>query len=397
MDKKSRNILILFGLALLTIIVIELSRPTPINWKPSYTSSDKIPFGGYVFFEELKALDNNKQIDIISKNPYDFLSSTAYTSNSTYLFVNSSINFDKRSYEKLIEYVRQGNVVFIAGNDFGQIIKDSLNIETEVDYQLTETEITPTFFSPYIKESVVPKFKKNVYKTVFKSFDTTKTTTLGYYKNEEAQENLNEVNFIKVKEGNGTLYFNTLPQAFSNYYILNGNQRYAATCISFINSSQTYYWDDYLKDGRKVIDSPMRFVLNQTALRWAYYLAIIGIILFIIFTGKREQRIIPIIKPLENTSIEFTKTIGNLYFQHKDYSDIVCKKIIYFLEKIRSTHYIDTNILDTVFIEKLAVKTNHSIEETKDLINYINTLGNKVIHSETDLVTLHKKIEKFTL
>ncbi|MEW7291421.1 DUF4350 domain-containing protein [Aquimarina sp. 2304DJ70-9] len=397
MDKKSRNILILFGVALLAIIVIELSRPTPINWKSSYTSSDKIPFGGYILFEELKNLENDKEILPISKNPFDFLSSQEYQSNSAYLFINSNINFDKRSYEKLIEYVRQGNSVFLSGENFGQILKDSLNIETEVDYQLTEKEITPTFFSSFIKEDSLPKFKKNIYKTVFKSFDTTKTTTLGHYKNEETAERLNEVNFIKVEEGKGTLYLNTLPQAFSNYYMLNGNQKYAATCLSFIDNHQILYWDDYLKDGRKIINSPMRFVLNQTSLRWAWYLLIIGLLIFIIFTGKREQRIIPIVKPLENTSIEFTKTIGNLYFQYKDYSDIISKKITYFLEKIRSTYYINTNTLDTDFMNRLAVKTNHSLEETKDLIDYINTLRGKAIHSEEDLIALNKKIEEFTI
>lgn len=400
MDKKSRNILILFGLALLAIIVIELSRPKPVNWKPSYTSSDKIPFGGYVLFKELKDLKTSqKNINVVTRNPYDFLGDSDIESNSAYLFINSGFNFDKRSYEKLIEYVRQGNTAFISGVSFGQTLKDSLNIETETEYHLTEEEIRPTFFSSFIKnaKTTLPKFKKNIYKTVFKSFDTTKTVVLGYYKDEAIIDSLNQVNFIKVKEGKGTLYLNTLPQAFSNYYMLNGNQHYAATCLSFLNQHQTFYWDDYLKDGRKIIDSPMRFVLNQAPLRWAYYLLMIGIIVFVIFKGKREQRIIPVVKPLENTSIEFTKTIGDLYFQHKDYSDIIVKKITYFLEKIRSTYYLDTNTLDHHFIDRLAVKTNHSVEKTKEIINFINTLRGKAIHSEADLIALNKKIEEFTL
>lgn len=396
LDKKSRNILILFGIALLAIIVIELTRPTPINWKSSYTSSDKIPFGGYVLFEELNELKNDKELNIISKNPYDFLSEAQYAGNSAYLFINSSIDFDKRSYEKLIEYIRQGNSAFISGGYFGQIFKDSLNIDTKTDYDLTETEITPTFFSTSLKENVLPKFKKKIYKTIFKSFDTTKTTVLGYYQNEEL-EKLEEVNFIKIKEGKGYLYLNTLPQAFSNYYMLNGNHQYAATCLSFLNNPKEIYWDDYLKDGRKIIDSPMRFVLGQTSLRWAYYLLALGLLVFIIFSAKREQRMIPVVTPLENTSIEFTKTISNLYFQHKDYSDIVSKKITYFLERIRSTHYINTNTLDTKFIERLATKTNHSVDQTKDLVDCINALKNKTMHSEADLTTLHKKIEEFTI
>lgn len=394
MDKKSRNILILFGLAFLTIIIVEVARPKPINWNSSYISSDKIPFGCYIAFEELKTYNGQSEVNLINKNPYDFLSNSSYEENSAYLFINSGINLDKRSYEKLIEFVRSGNKVFLAGTSFGKVFKDSLNIETNTDYQLTEEEIKPNFFSNTFKNSDSVKFKKKIYKTVFQSFDTLKTKALGYYKND--LEPLDQINFIEISEGKGKLYLNTLPEAFSNYYMLTDNAHYTAALISFLETD-TFYWDDYIKSGRKVIESPMRFVLNQVPLRWAYYLLILGVLIFILFRGKREQRIIPVIKPLENTSIEFTKTIGDLYFQHKDYSNIIAQKITYFLEKIRSKFYIDTNKLDNDFIHRLAVKSNKSEDETKELIDYINSLRNRTLHNEGDVVELNKKIEEFRL
>ncbi|MGY3793663.1 DUF4350 domain-containing protein [Aquimarina sp. 433] len=394
MDKKSRNILILFGLAFLTIIIVEVTRPKPINWNSSYISSDKIPFGCYIAFEELKTYNGQSEVNLINKNPYDFLSNSSYEENSAYLFINSGINLDKRSYEKLIEFVRSGNKVFLAGTSFGKVFKDSLNIETNTDYQLTEEEIKPNFFSNTFKNSDSVKFKKKIYKTVFQSFDTLKTKALGYYKND--LEPLDQINFIEISEGKGKLYLNTLPEAFSNYYMLTDNAHYTAALISFLETD-TFYWDDYIKSGRKVIESPMRFVLNQIPLSWAYYLLILGVLIFILFRGKREQRIIPVIKPLENTSIEFTKTIGDLYFQHKDYSNIIAQKITYFLEKIRSKFYIDTNKLDNDFIHRLAVKSNKSEDETKELIDYINSLRNRTLHNEGDVVELNKKIEEFRL
>lgn len=394
MDKKSRNILILFGLAFLTIIIVEVARPKPINWNSSYISSDKIPFGCYIAFEELKTYNGQSEVNLINKNPYDFLSNSSYEENSAYLFINSGINLDKRSYEKLIEFVRSGNKVFLAGTSFGKVFKDSLNIETNTDYQLTEEEIKPNFFSNTFKNSDSVKFKKKIYKTVFQSFDTLKTKALGYYKND--LEPLDQINFIEISEGKGKLYLNTLPEAFSNYYMLTDNAHYTAALISFLETD-TFYWDDYIKSGRKVIESPMRFVLNQVPLRWAYYLLILGVLIFILFRGKREQRIIPVIKPLENTSIEFTKTIGDLYFQHKDYSNIIAQKITYFLEKIRSKFYIDTNKLDNDFIHRLAIKSSKSEDETKELIDYINSLRNRTLHNEGDVVELNKKIEEFRL
>ena len=200
MDKRSKNILFLFGAALLVIIVIEIARPKPVNWNSSYTSSDKIPLGSYVLFEELKDHAKFTDVHLITKSPFEFLSQSDLEDNSAYLFINSSLSIDKRSYEKLIDYVQEGNSIFLAAQTFGTVFQDSLQIETATDYGITEEDITPTFFSSFLKKDSLPKFKKKVYRTVFKNFDTTKTTALGYFKNDIEDSSLEEINFIKVKK-----------------------------------------------------------------------------------------------------------------------------------------------------------------------------------------------------
>ena len=141
----------------------------------------------------------------------------------------------------------------------------------------------------------------------------------------------------------------------------------------------------------------MRYIFNQKPLRWAYYVLIVGLILFVIFRAKREQRIIEVVKPLENTSIEFTRTIGQMYFQHKDFGNIIAKKINYFLEIVRSKFYLDTNELSETFTEKLALKSGNNLERTKKLIRTINHQKSKAFHSEADLLELNKLLEDFRL
>jgi hypothetical protein len=117
----------------------------------------------------------------------------------------------------------------------------------------------------------------------------------------------------------------------------------------------------------------------------------------VLFKGKREQRIIPIIEPLKNSSVEFTRTVGSLYFQHSDFSNIIAKKITYFLEEIRSRYYLDTQDLSEDFIQKLAVKSSNNEDETRKLITFIKHLKGKSVHSEQDLIALNKKIDNFRL
>ncbi|MEX0290678.1 MAG: DUF4350 domain-containing protein, partial [Flavobacteriaceae bacterium] len=201
-------------------------------------------------------------------------------------------------------------------------------------------------------------------------------------------------NFIKVKFGKGHFFMHSTPQAFTNYYLLKNNQKYVANTFGYLQDQQVL-WDNYEKAGRIIINSPMRFVLNQSALKWAYYLTILGLLVFVIFKAKREQRIIPVIEPLPNTSVDFAKTIGGLYHQRRDYTNLISKKLNYFLEFIRSHYSLNNTTITAKTATDLAAKSGKSVSETKELLDYIIYLKNKREHSEQDLIQLNKKIASF--
>ena len=120
-----------------------------------------------------------------------------------------------------------------------------------------------------------------------------------------------------------------------------------------------------------------------------------SLLIFVIFKGKRTQRIIPVIKPLENSTVEFTKTIGDLYFQTGSYSNIIDKKIKYFLEYIRTKFYLNTQELNEQFITKLSQKSSNSKEDIKKLVDLIVYLKSKNSHTEDELKLLNQSIESF--
>ena len=139
----------------------------------------------------------------------------------------------------------------------------------------------------------------------------------------------------------------------------------------------------------------LHYVLNQPPLKWAWYLLLIGLLIFILFNAKRKQRIVPILKPLPNTTVDFTKTIGNLYYQEGNHQNLIDKKIIYFLEKIRSEYHIDTTILDEKFIEKLHQKTGKNIADITTVVRLINYQRKSYNQSiESDLIDINNAMEK---
>jgi|SRR5690554_879549 len=393
LDKRSKRVLWIFGLALLGIVLTELLRPQPIDWRLSYTSYDKIPLGCYVFYEEAKPFFNNN-MERVNKDPFEFLIQEGTRENSAYIFVNNEINFDDRQTEKLMAYVEQGNIIFISTNNILGKLRDTLNTWTNSAITLREMSLTPKLYNPTFEQDSSLSFKKAVNESWLRSVDTLKTTALGYY--EEGDQATHRLNYVSIAHGKGNFLIHTLPEAFSNYYMLKDNSHYTAQVLSYLKAD-TVFWDEYLKAGRKVVTSPMRFVLTQEALIWAYYVLMGGLLIFVLFKGKREQRIIPVLEPLKNSSVEFTKTVGSLYFQHSDFSNIIAKKITYFLEEIRSNFYLDTQNLSEDFIKKLAVKSGNNEDETRNLIAFIKHLKGKSVHSEQDLIQLNKKIDNFRL
>ena len=400
MDKRSKIILGIFGLVLLGIIITETTRPRPINWQASYTAADKIPFGCYVLYNELPQLFSNSTINTVDESVYDVLVKRDSSIQSNYILINDYIDLDKQETNQLLSYVAQGNSAFIATSSLSYLLKDTLHLEIDYEYTLKEdTIMVDLSHNKYRSKDY--SFSRGLSKSHLIAVDTANTTVLGHLKFERkneltgvVEEVVNKPNFIKTKFGKGYFYINTTPQAFSNYYMLKGNETYVTNVFSYLNNADIY-WDNYKKTGRVIITSPMRFVLNQATLEWAYYSTMVALLLFVIFKAKREQRIIPVIKPLENSSVAFAKTVGSLYYQNKDYNNLITKKLHYFLAFLRNHYYVDTNDLNEKMMQTLAAKSGRPITEVKKLVDYIVLLKHKTIHSEEDLIELNKKITAF--
>ena len=209
------------------IIYMEVNKPKPINWFPSYASHHKIPYGTYVLSKELKSLFKETEIKTISKPPYQFLKDTLL--NGTYFFVNGELNFGKEEFNELLEFVARGNDVFIATN--GANI-DTLNLETR---QLATSVFKEhSYFQLLNKQldTTVYPFDRKTSNIVFNELDTIHTTALGklMIKNSDSVVVAEAVNFIKLKHGKGTFFFHTFPEAFTNYNLLKGqNHQYVAS------------------------------------------------------------------------------------------------------------------------------------------------------------------------
>ena len=393
MDKRVKIYLGIFALIIIAIIYVESTKPTPINWFPSYVSKHKMPYGTYVLHHELKNIFPKTEVNDIKIPPYIYLKDS--TRKGTYVFIDEAINFGEEEFNELLKFVHRGNDVFIATHG---INIDTLHLKTE---QLVSAALDEYPFFKLINKNLSHKefdFDRGLFNTTFKKVDTAFVTALGKtgYVDKNDERVAEGINFIKQRYGSGTFYFHTFPEAFTNYYILKSpNQQYTASVLSYLDPSKPILWDTYYKTGKSRIASPMHYVLITKSLKWAYYMMLLGVVFFIIFEGKRKQRYIPIITPLKNQTLAFTRTIANMYYEKSEHKNIAEHKINYLLEYIRTKLHVPTAAKNDYFYNYVASRSGHSKEKVVALFKYIDKIHAKNTITKEELITLNTLIEEF--
>ncbi|MRX67443.1 protein of unknown function [Flavobacterium resistens] len=384
----------IFGL----ILFAGKKQPKPIDWRPTFSVHDKIPYGLYVFDKEIKGLLKGQKIErITAVTPYEYLDSKYnpdtlvedYRIKGTFLNIAGNGDIDEQSVKELFYFVSRGNNAFLSMRSFPQILLDSLKLDVQND--LKRPHKTLIWMANQKASSKKYIFTQSV-EDYFSKIDTANTTVLGY---QSSAKNEKHINFIKVQYHSGYFYLHTQPAAFTNYHLLKGNHyQYAENALSQIPKG-AIFWYTKGQNNESVSGSPLRYIFSQPGLKWAYLMSIFGILIFIFFNAKRKQRIVPIVKPLANLTVDFTKTIGNLYYQEGDHTNIIDKKIIFFLEKMRTEYLLDTTKLDDDFIKKLHLKTGKNIADIQELVFLINE-HRKSYHGslEEDLIRINNAIEK---
>ncbi len=398
MGKKSAVYIAIAILTVALLMLMQYNKPKEINWFPSYVMQHKIPYGTYVL-NEVMAHFFSGRIEQIRIPPFEFLTTNSDVE-GTYFFVNDRIQFGETELNTLLDWTAEGNNLFMAAGSFEEQLLDTLHIEIGSLYAGFGQEGVQfhKLVHPMLKQDSPYPFDKDSYAAYFESLDTLNSKVLGAVEIPSVNDSTQTARFnvIKQKFGKGEIILSLFPKAFTNYFILKeGNKDYTAGLLSYLNGSQTIYMDNHHKAGKAVFTSPMHIFLSTKELKWAYYIVLIGTLFYVIFEGKRKQRAIPLVRPLKNRTLTFTRTIADMYFEKGEQRQIAEHKIAYFLEYLRSRFYLDTQNRDEGFYANLASRSNHSVEEVKELFNFIEKLKVRMEINDTELKKLNTSIEKF--
>ncbi|WP_183564488.1 DUF4350 domain-containing protein [Mucilaginibacter sp. SP1R1] len=386
---KDLKIYIIIATALFTIYVVaNINRPKPVNWAETFSDTDKIPFGTYIVHDRARDLFPGAAIKIQRLPIYNVLTDTP-PKQASYIIICGGIDMSKPDYEQLVKYIGLGNDVFIAATDFGSLFEKNLHISTKADFNIQQQNTAVKFLNPALHPESAYLIDRGSGNFYFNKFDTLKAVALG-------DNVFNKANFIKYRFGKGNLYLMSNPKMLSNYSMLNKQGAlYAATALSYIKNTKQIIWDEYYTRGSGESKSPMKVFLNTPQLQWAYYISIFSLLAFVLFEIKRRQRIIPVVEPLQNSTLDFVTVVGQVYYEKRDNVNIAHKKVLYLLAYIRDHYRLKTNMLDQEFADSLAKKTGINVEFATKLTNALNFVSTQQRITDWELINLNKLIENF--
>jgi len=380
-----------------------------LNKRVTLWRNDKIPYGAYYAYNELKYIFDVAEINIIKNSPAVYTSlhsvfiehsgndssGSAADPRSAYLVLSPAMKPDAEEIRALFRYVAEGQQVFISSLEVGKNLLDSLRLSTAYGSTITNfnDSLRVSLLHPVNGDSSSYCYPGRAMDNYFLGMDSTITTILG--KDEQGR-----ANFVKFSyNGGGALYIHLAPAAFTNFFLLHkNNKQYYDQALSNLPAGiKKIYWDDYYrgKTNENEDFSKLKIFLNDRILSWAFWLTILLFSLIYLFESKRKQHVIPPIKSLTNSSLDFVKTIGSLYYQRKDNKNLAEKMIIHFLDHIRTRFNLTTSQLTAGFEDRLALKSGYDIVLVKEIMLQMRMIEQQATVTDETLLSFNEKLDKF--
>lgn len=392
---RSYKIILGALLALLAMLIfLEANQKDPVNWYPSYSITDKIPQGTFVFYESLEKVAKVEQVNI---PPFEFLEDT--TTTGTYFFLNASVGIDAAELNKLLKWVEKGNTAVISASYISYPLLDTLKITNDQKIRKNGLENIPqyNFANKDLRSEKYYEFNRDHTLEYFDSLNGKQQKVLGIakVKDDNSVQNDSLANFVESKFGEGRFLLHSSPQAFTNYFLLDGeNFEYAEKFLAYLDLQETIYWDNHYKNGKIIHTSPLYILLSNRYFKWAYYFVIIATILFIFFEGKRKQKSIPVVDPLRNQTYDYTRTIAGMYLDQKDYRTIAQKIRDHFFIFLQKEFKINVKEQKN-YRQLIEQQTKISSEEIDLLFDQIKALEVKPSVTKKDIEALNRLIIQF--
>ena len=371
-----------------------------LNRRVSLSRHDDKPYGARIAYEALPQIFPDADLIIHSNSSPFALTESSYTKRA-FIVIAGSFVADSADVVSLMTFIEQGNQVFISANHISENLLNNLSVKASLSrgFSYDPDSLTLGVYSPVDSRYLSFTYPGDAYDSWVTKLDTQYTSVLGRAAN-------GQPNFIRLTyKGGGAIFLHFAPLAFSNFFLLHKqNMAYYANALSYLSPNvKQVIWDEYYRyehgggsGAFSTLQHMLGFVFGNGPLTWGFWLLLTLLLVIYVFESKRRQRQIPVIPPLTNTSLEFVRTIGRLYFQRRDNHNLATKMAAHFLDQVRTRHHLTVTALDDEnFVDRLSYRTGYPKDALAPLVARLQELPQRGYLSDEELLDLHHRLEAF--
>jgi len=389
-------------------------------------TTDDIEVSNYVFIGKnmyLDSTDRNTLLDFVERGNTAFIATRNMPFRlSEKLYARACDTLNELKFEEAEERVERENMVtdsfyiydddtiFWVDTDVYEGETEEWHLEDDNYYypeKKYDTTVYMNFTHPQLKRDTAYTYQY-VYRNKPNSYYWNKWTEPKLCDSSAAFVRLgymepDRINFVKIPYGEGSFLLHSNPIVFTNYHLLDEDAvAYASSVFSHLPEGDIY-WDEKTKDfyydgggnNNDFMQSPLSYILSQQSLRWAWYLMLGLVVLFVVFRAKRKQRIVPIRAANTNTSLEFVWTIGRLYHQQQDHKNLTEKMMYLFKDFVRRRYGIRLKDDDEKALSKLVIKSEIPETQVNEIFTRYSRMSREESVSEDYLTNFYRALERF--
>lgn len=371
------------------------------DWSISFDEEDKNPYGSYIAFQSLPHYFPGATI---KKLPYDFSFDDADEEivrdtggHSLVVILCKDFKLTASEWEHLCAIAGDGNEVFVFAHTVDPMVTDYFGIKEfagqapDVPPGYPFNKLADNLGSLKLARDTTVSFGYrgrfiNNYLAVDTAYDL---EILGYNK-------AGHPDFVRFPSGEGHITLHVAPLSMTNYFLLqDNNRRYLDGIWAGTDKDIRYiYWHSFI--ARETEGRNFDALMKHPATRNAVLLAIAALLLYTLFNLKRKQRVIPVIETPENSSVAFAETIGMLYYNKGDNNNLAQKMVQHYLEWVRQHYFLNTNQINDIFTQQLAIKSGLPEQSVAELVQMIHEvrLGSTPV-DDAYLLRLYQSIQQF--
>lgn len=370
-----------------------------LDLRETYSYRDTKPFGTFAAKKIVETSFPGKKLQV-TRRAFSKTYAGSSDTNAIYFCISRNLFVTEDDAQSMLDYIYMGNTLFISAANLDTMLLTKLlceQVKADVIIDLMQLD----YLSTRVKLSEKINSSKDSFSYYYKPFANYFSAINANYSNVIGYNEGKKPNCFILFWGKGRLILHCDPRAFSNYFLLKkNNYLYFQELLRLTAFPGTVYWDDYYRNQNVRRQRSRNFstfseLMKHPPLAIAFWIFLALLALYVLFNSKRRQRIIPVMKLNENSSIAFTETIARLYLQHRDNKNIADKMVTYFNEYIRNNYFLTANATNADFISALSRKSGVSFEQTSALFNTINDVNNNTELEDQQLLMLNEHIQQF--